>query len=291
VNFWDLVDAWRAAGRVVVVVTHMLAELTRVDRVVELPLARMPPSGRPARTPAVRRWRRVLAIATAQGRDLLRRRLALLMLATLPALFYLSVAGQHIGKGQDPWNLNIAVIGVAWAVGGGAFFLALSSRRVDQRLLLAGYRRTELVLGRLVFLEAFAFMIAAIYSVLFGVRSSAATGPLILAVAVTALIGVPLGLAVAALLPRELEGTLALIGVIGVQSSLSSTLAIAPALPFYGSIKLVQASWTSAGAIMPYFLHGLLAATLLLALAMLRWSRGSAVRSPGNGRKVSAPPH
>jgi ABC-2 type transport system ATP-binding protein len=51
VNFWDLVDAWRAAGRVVVVVTHMLAELTRVDRVVELPLARRPPAGRPARTP------------------------------------------------------------------------------------------------------------------------------------------------------------------------------------------------------------------------------------------------
>jgi hypothetical protein len=237
----------------------------------------------------VRRWRRVLAIATTQGRDLLRRRLALVMLASLPALFYISVAGQHIRKGQDPWNLNIAVIGVAWAVGGGAFFLALSSRRVDQRLLLAGYRPAELVLGRLVFLQAFAFMIAAAYSVLFAARSSAAAGPLILAVAVTALIGVPLGLAVAALLPRELEGTLALIGVIGVQTSLPPNLAIAPALPFYGPIKLVQASWTSQGAILPYFLHGLLAATLLLALAMVLWNRGSAVRSPTTAAKVSAP--
>jgi ABC-2 type transport system ATP-binding protein len=49
VNFWDLVDAWRETGRVVVVVTHMLAELARVDRVVELPPPHRPPSGRPTR--------------------------------------------------------------------------------------------------------------------------------------------------------------------------------------------------------------------------------------------------
>ena len=36
VNFWDHVDAWREQGKAVAVVTHMLAELTRVDRTVEL---------------------------------------------------------------------------------------------------------------------------------------------------------------------------------------------------------------------------------------------------------------
>ena len=36
VNFWDHVDRWRAAGKAILVVTHMLAELSRVDRVVEL---------------------------------------------------------------------------------------------------------------------------------------------------------------------------------------------------------------------------------------------------------------
>ena len=237
----------------------------------------------------MRRWRRVLTIATTQGHDLLRRHLALVMLALLPALFYLSVAGQHISKGQDPWNLNIAVIGVAWAVAGGAFFLALSSRRIDQRLLLAGYRPAELVLGRLAFLQAFAFIIAAGYSALLVTRSPAAAGPLILAVAVTALIGVPLGLALAALLPRELEGTLALIAIIGVQTSQPSNLAIAPALPFYGPIKLIQTSWNSHGAILPYFLHSLLAAGLLLALAMVLWTRGSAVHSPATTANVSTP--
>ena len=37
VNFWDHCETWRKAGKSVVVVTHMLAELDRVDRVVELP--------------------------------------------------------------------------------------------------------------------------------------------------------------------------------------------------------------------------------------------------------------
>jgi ABC-type multidrug transport system ATPase subunit len=36
VNFWDHCDRWRSQGKAVVVVTHMLAELGRADRVVEL---------------------------------------------------------------------------------------------------------------------------------------------------------------------------------------------------------------------------------------------------------------
>jgi ABC-2 type transport system ATP-binding protein len=36
VNFWDHCDAWRHRGKAVVIVTHMLAELERVDRVIEL---------------------------------------------------------------------------------------------------------------------------------------------------------------------------------------------------------------------------------------------------------------
>lgn len=37
VNFWDHCAVWRERGCAVVVVTHMLAELERADRVVELP--------------------------------------------------------------------------------------------------------------------------------------------------------------------------------------------------------------------------------------------------------------
>ena len=37
VNFWDHCATWRSQGKSVIVVTHMLAELERADRVVELP--------------------------------------------------------------------------------------------------------------------------------------------------------------------------------------------------------------------------------------------------------------
>jgi len=36
VNFWDHCETWRRQGKAVVIVTHMLPELERVDRVVEL---------------------------------------------------------------------------------------------------------------------------------------------------------------------------------------------------------------------------------------------------------------
>jgi ABC-type multidrug transport system ATPase subunit len=45
-NFWEHLEAWRAQGRAVVVVTHLLAEVSRVDRVVELPAARIDRDGR-----------------------------------------------------------------------------------------------------------------------------------------------------------------------------------------------------------------------------------------------------
>ncbi len=34
VNFWDLVDGWRHAGKAVVVITHLLTEASRADRLV-----------------------------------------------------------------------------------------------------------------------------------------------------------------------------------------------------------------------------------------------------------------
>ncbi len=49
VDFWEHVDAWRAQGKAVLVVTHLLAELSRVDRVVELRVPTSPAGGDPAR--------------------------------------------------------------------------------------------------------------------------------------------------------------------------------------------------------------------------------------------------
>jgi ABC-type multidrug transport system ATPase subunit len=53
VNFWEHVTGWRAAGRATVVVTHMLSELSRVDRVMDLTR----PSRRAQATAEAGRWR------------------------------------------------------------------------------------------------------------------------------------------------------------------------------------------------------------------------------------------
>ncbi len=39
-DFWHHADMWRAGGKAVVIVTHLLTELHRVDRVIELPTHR-----------------------------------------------------------------------------------------------------------------------------------------------------------------------------------------------------------------------------------------------------------
>ena len=45
VNFWDHCETWRNVGKAVVVVTHMLAELERADRVMELTAHSSPAPG------------------------------------------------------------------------------------------------------------------------------------------------------------------------------------------------------------------------------------------------------
>jgi len=46
-DFWTMVGTWRDQGRAVVVVTHMLAELWRVDQVVDLSTTPVLTGGRP----------------------------------------------------------------------------------------------------------------------------------------------------------------------------------------------------------------------------------------------------
>jgi hypothetical protein len=79
-----------------------------------------------------------------------------------------------------------------------------------------------------------------------------------IAVALVAVQSVPFGLAVAALVPRELEGTLVLIGVVGIQLAVHTDTIVAKVLPFYGSRHLIDVSVNG---------HGTLLFPLLMTLA------------------------
>jgi hypothetical protein len=202
-------------------------------------------------------WR-VALMAEMHGRDLLRRYVALGLLVALPLAFYLA----SVREKRSPVTGGV---GMAFAVSGAALFSILSAQAVDQRLVLYGYRPVELLLGRLVFLGPLGLAIASGFTVMIGLLSHPARLWVIgLGLAVTALQGVPFGLAIGAAVPRELEGMLVLIGVIGVELAIGSGGGVAKVLPFYGPRRLIEAGITEHGA-----LAGPLALTLAYGLALL----------------------
>ncbi|MDP9367181.1 MAG: hypothetical protein M3Q03_02715 [Chloroflexota bacterium] len=217
---------------------------------------------------------RVLIVTEMQGRDLLRRRLALLILVALPLTFYLANAA-------DPYAPVLAGVGMSWAVAGAALFAVLAARSVDPRLVQAGFHPRELLLGRLLLLAGLALILAAVCAVVV-IPISAPPRPVVVlpGVALAALIGVPLGLAVAALLPRELEGMLTIIGVVGIELSLPAGAALASFLPLYGPIKILALASGDEGSPAPWLLHGFGYAAALFALAVLVWTRRVRLRRP-----------
>lgn len=198
-------------------------------------------------------------MAEMHGRDLLRRHIAIGLLVALPLGFYL--ASQGAGRDAIPSG----GIGMAFAVSGATLFSAISSLAVDQRLVLGGYRPAELLIGRLLFLGPLGLIIAAVFAALMaGVSHPERPVLLGLAIGVVALQSVPFGLAVAAIAPRELEGTLVVIGVVGMQMATHGTGVLAKTLPFYGPRRLIDTAVDGTGPV-----AGPLLQTALYGLALL----------------------
>lgn len=188
---------------------------------------------------------RIAIMAEMHGRDLLRRHIALALLVALPLLFYLS-STRH---GRDA--IPSGGIGMAFAVAGATLFSSLSALDVDQRLVLTGYRPVELLLGRLLFLGPLGLGVSAVFSMLMSLISHPADPWLLgLGTAAVGVQAVPFGLAAAAIVPRELEGTLVVIGVVGMQMSAGTRANLAKALPFYGPRKLIDVGITGHGGIL-----------------------------------------
>lgn len=188
--------------------------------------------------------RRILIMAEMHGRDLSRRHVAIGLLVALPLSFYLA----SMGSGTQ--SIVAGGVGMAFAVAGATLFSVLSSGEVDQRLVLGGYRPFDLLLGRFLFLGPMGLAIAAGFSILMtSVSHPQRPWLTFLGVAAVAMLSIPFGLAVGTAVPHELEGTLVLIGVVGMQLAVEPTSPVAKILPFYGPQELIRSSLDTTGPI------------------------------------------
>lgn len=234
---------------------------------------------------------RLAAVVRTQVHDLARRRLALVLLTVIPLAYYGALAS---GGGHDAgYAIVPGTLGMAWPVAGGPMFAALGAYRVDPLLVLAGYRPSELVLGRLVTGTAVGAAIGAIaFAVMTGISRPPHPGMLAAAMALVVVGGVPLGLAIAAVLPRDLEATLVLILVDGMEMAVPKLGPIAPAFPFFASGHFLAAAGRT-GLSTDVSLLGPTLVSLgwaagLLALALEVWWRRVGVASFARPASIAA---
>jgi len=180
---------------------------------------------------------RIAGVAEAQARDLSRRRVAVLLLLALPLTFYGALAG------HADHAVVAGTVATAFSISGAGIFAILAGRPIDQRLVLAGYRPAELIAGRLAFLTVLSLpILAGTATLILAVSHPAHPGQLIAAVALLGLDAAPLGLLIGTLLPRELEATLVLIGIVGVQLSLEPTQTLSAVLPLHAATRFADAA-------------------------------------------------
>jgi len=103
---------------------------------------------------------------------------------------------------------------------------------------------------------------------------------LVAGVILTGLVAVPLGLALGALLPRELEAVLILIGIVGIQITASPDTTIATLLPFHAARQLLDGAVATSAAFWPQLAAAVAYSTALLGITWAAWRRRAAARRP-----------
>lgn len=222
-------------------------------------------------------------VAEMQTRDLLRRRTALLLLAALPLTWYVAEAA----SGVD-YAVGTGVLGMAWSAAAASLFAVLGARRVDQRMVQVGYRPYDIVVGRLVALLGTVTVLALLFGVVMTIGSRPArVGDVFLALFLAALVSTPMGWLTAALVPRELEGTLLLIGLVGIQISIPLG---GPewVVPYWAPLRLTDYERSPIGPLWPT-LHALAWAVLVAVVAIAVWRRRVLLRDSSTGRRRPVP--
>lgn len=212
----------------------------------------------------------LLRTAEMALRDLTGRRWVLVLLILVPLVFY---AARRDDAGWQ--SIRFACMGLAWALSTVALFSSLSARSLEPRLRIAGASISSLLAGRVLALTAVAIVIGGAYALLVTLDQEvehpwAITAALLL----SAVLSVPLGVLIGRLIPREFEGMLLLITVVGLQTIVDPGSTLAQLLPLWATRELLSygveghgdlnAAWTHAAA------YGI---AMLVAGFALTWSR------------------
>ncbi len=206
-------------------------------------------------------------------RDMVGRRSVLLLLVLVPLVFY--AARREDFQGQA---IRFASLGLAWAVSTVSLFSASSARPLEPRLRLAGLGTAGLFLGRLTSTVGLGVVVAGLYSLLITAdQETVHPWSAVLALAASASVAAALGLLVGALVPRELEGMLVLITVIGLQMIVDPAQRLAELLPLWSTRELVGHAVDGEGdvtaAVTHWVAYGVGMAVVALVLTAVRLRR------------------
>jgi hypothetical protein len=245
--------------------------------------------------------RRSLTVAAMHARDLGRRRLALAIVILLPMVFYFFYELQPVDPAMeqllaenpaeaaaaDMWVVATGAIGVGWAVAVAALFVMIGSRRADQSLLLAGYRPTELLVGRVLTVLGLTAVVTPVFALVIWSQRDLDFVPLAAAIGLSGVVAATIGVLAAAIVPREMEGVLLIIGVIGIQMTADPQRW----MPLWGAGEMLARSAglpgaASAGAAI---LHSVIYAAALLGVGIAVWNRRVRLRPPTRFLPVDSP--
>ncbi|MFI5931065.1 hypothetical protein [Actinoplanes sp. NPDC051494] len=216
---------------------------------------------------------RTLTVSEMALREIVRRRSVLVLLALLPLAFY------YARRGEAYWqSVRFVSLGVGFTLSTAALFAGSAARAIEPRLRLSGYATHQLYLGRLVALWFVGLVLSVPYTLLIRFDlNEVRQGPVMLMFVLTVTVAAPLGLAVSALLPRELEGMLVLLTVVMMQMLLDPELAVAHVLPFWFSREIgVYAIESAAGP--DHVVDGCVHAAITLALLLTVVAVSSTIR-------------
>ena len=194
-------------------------------------------------------------------RAVLRRRITVAILVLMPVAFYFAT---HDTVGRSVRSL---LFGLSWAISTVAFFAAVAGRELEPRLELAGWRWRDLLAGRILGLAAVGLGLTALFGGLVAVDHDVRSiGAVVASFAVTTAVAIALGSTVGAVLRREMEGTLILFFLAGLQAIVNPFETYARALPFWSSREL--GTYAVDGPGQGSLGDGLLHATLVIVLCI-----------------------